>query len=59
MALALASVGADAVLVARRRDVLEQAAQEIREATGRNADCVDADLAMLTDFDALAARAAE
>lgn len=58
MALALASVGADVVLVARRRDVLEQAAQDIRSTVGRHVDCVDADLAKLSDFDGLASRAA-
>jgi len=59
MALALAGAGADVVLLARRRDVLEQAARDIDEAAGRPAVCIDADLAKLTDFDALAALAAK
>ena len=59
MALAFAGVGADVVLVARRRGVLEVAAREIEEATGRHVHCIDVDLAKLTDFGALAALASK
>jgi NAD(P)-dependent dehydrogenase (short-subunit alcohol dehydrogenase family) len=59
MALAFAGVGADVVLVARRRGVLEVAAREIEEATGRHVHCIDVDLAKLTDFEALAALASK
>jgi len=59
MALAFAGVGADVVLVARRRGVLEVAAREIEEATARHVHCIDVDLAGLTAFEALAALASK
>lgn len=58
MAQALAGAGADLVLIARRRDELEQAAGEIRSAGGRAAFVV-ADLADPAALGSIAAQAAE
>ncbi|PKO80211.1 MAG: gluconate 5-dehydrogenase [Betaproteobacteria bacterium HGW-Betaproteobacteria-13] len=58
MARALAGAGADLVLIARRRDELEQAVGEIRSAGGRAAFVV-ADLADPAALGSIAAQAAE
>lgn len=44
MAMGLAQAGADLALLARNPKTLEEAAQEIREATGRRVECVPTDL---------------
>jgi NAD(P)-dependent dehydrogenase (short-subunit alcohol dehydrogenase family) len=58
IALTLATAGARVVLLARRRDALDSAACDIRQESGQDVDCIDADLAAVADFDALAERVA-
>ena len=58
MAYALASVGANVVLVARRRNLLEDAAQEIESKTGAAVHPIVADLLGSISFEDLAVSAA-
>jgi len=57
-AIALAEAGADVVLAARREDVLEEAAREVR-ARGRRALVVATDVTVGEDLDRLLSRALE
>jgi len=56
IALELARAGADLVLAARRIEVLEEAAEEIRSETGRQVDCL---LVNIRDVETVAALAEE
>jgi citronellol/citronellal dehydrogenase len=58
-ALALARAGADLLLAARREDVLEQAAAEIREATGRDVQVAPVNIRDLESVSGLAELVAE
>ena len=55
----LAEAGADLLLAARRVEVLDEAAEEIRQATGRKVDTCFVDIRDREAIEALAARAAE
>jgi citronellol/citronellal dehydrogenase len=59
IAQALAEVGADLLLAARRREPLEQAASEIRAATGRRVEIATCNIRERAEVEALGALAAE
>ena len=59
IAAGLAEAGADLLLAARRVEVLEEAAEEIRKATGREVDTGFVDIREREAVEALAAKAAE
>ncbi|MGE3809441.1 MAG: SDR family NAD(P)-dependent oxidoreductase, partial [Gemmataceae bacterium] len=56
---ALAGAGSDVVLTGREQDTLEAVAQDIRQQTGRRAECVVMDLACLPDIERTAKTAIE
>src|SRR5581483_9233742 len=58
IALALAREGVDVAICARRKDLLEAAADEIRRATGRKVVAIPADLTKREDAEAFVTRAA-